>query len=154
MRAGDCRKEEIMNMEQVSEQKTRISRLRGVPLLIISIAIVLSIAMAARSMVLPPVATVILTGMVSDSVCGSDHGIRSPSDPECTRSCVELGAQYALMVGKLKVGRRMYILQGHESELDRFAGKEVRVKGRASGRDKIIVDQIARSYSEAAKAMN
>jgi hypothetical protein len=54
------------------------------------------------------------------------------------------------MVGKLRVGKRMYILQGHEADLDRFAGKEVTVKGRAFGRDRIIVDQVDRSY-EAAK---
>jgi hypothetical protein len=58
------------------------------------------------------------------------------------------------MVGKLKVGKKMYLLHGHEADLERFAGKEVRVKGRALGRDAIIVDQVDRSYSEAAGGMN
>ena len=141
-----------MKTEYASERKTRISPARQLSLLIISVAIVLSIAMAARSMILPPGPTVRLTGIVSDSICGSDHGIRAKGDPECTRACVELGAQYALMVGRLNVGKRMYVLQGHESELDRFAGKQVTVKGRPFGRDKIIVDEIERSFSEAAEA--
>jgi hypothetical protein len=112
---------------------------------------VLAAAIAARGVIMPPLPGVMLTGMVSDSVCGSDHGIKAPGDPECTRACVELGAQYSLMVGKLKVGKKMYLLRGHEADLDRFAGKEVTVKGRALGRDIIIVDQVDRSYFEAAR---
>jgi hypothetical protein len=77
--------------------------------------------------------------------------VRAPGDPECTRACVELGAQYALMVGKLKVGKKRYVLYGHEADLERFAGKEVSVKGWALGRDTIIVDQVDRLYFEAAQ---
>jgi hypothetical protein len=55
------------------------------------------------------------------------------------------------MVGKLKVGKKMYLLFGHEADLERFAGKEVTVRGRALGRNTIIVDQIDRSYFEAAR---
>jgi hypothetical protein len=78
----------------------------------------------------------------------------SPGDPECTRACVELGAQYALMVGKLKVGKKMYLLRGHEADLERFAGKEVNVKGWPLNRDTVIVDQIDRSYFQAVGGMN
>jgi len=65
-----------------------------------------------------------------------------------------LEAQYALMVGKLKIGKKMYVLYGQKADLERFAGKEVRVKGRALDRDTIIVDQVDGSYSEAAAGMN
>jgi len=89
-----------------------------------------------------------LTGIVSDSFCGSDHGISAPGDAECTRSCVELGAQYALVVGD-----KMYVLQGHQADLDRFAGATVRITGRAVSRDKVIVDQVAPWYSETAAGL-
>jgi hypothetical protein len=142
-----------MKVEDAGERPTS-PLLRVLPLLIISVAMILAVAMAAGSVIVPPRSPVTLTGIVSDSVCGSDHGIRAPGDPECTRACIDLGAQYALMVGKLKVGKKMYILQGHAADLDQFAGKEVRVKGRALGRDTIIVDQVDASYSEAAARMN
>jgi len=58
------------------------------------------------------------------------------------------------MVGKLKIGKKMYVLHGQKADLERFAGKEVRVKGRALDRDTIIVDQVDGSYSEAAAGMN
>ena len=89
-----------------------------------------------------------LTGIVSDSLCGTDHGINTAADAECTRACVELGAQYALVVGK-----NVYVLQGHQADLERFAGNEVRLKGRVISRDTIIVDQVARWYSEAEVGM-
>lgn len=111
-------------------------------------------AIVAAKAIIPPRPGVTLTGIVSDSVCGSDHGIRARGDPECTRACVDLGAQFALMVGKLRVGKKMYILHGHEADLEEFAGKEVTVKGRTLGRDGIIVDQVDRSYSQATAAMN
>ena len=67
---------------------------------------------------------------------------------------MELGAQYALMVGKLKAGKKMYLLYGHETDLERFAGNVVSVKGRAVGQDTIIVDEVDRSYYEAAGRTN
>lgn len=93
-------------------------------------------------------APVTLTGIVSDSLCGSDHGTKATGDPECTRMCVKLGADFALVVGK-----RLYVLQGHEADLDRFAGKPVRVRGRTGPRDTVVVDQVSGWYSEAAAAM-
>jgi hypothetical protein len=140
-----------MRIEGLGERKRTAPLLKMLPVLIISAMTVLAVAIAARGVIMPPLPGVMLTGMVSDSVCGSDHGIKAPGDPECTRACVELGAQYSLMVGKLKVGKKMYLLRGHEADLDRFAGKEVTVKGRALGRDIIIVDQVDRSYFEAAR---
>lgn len=85
-----------------------------------------------------------LTGTVTDSACGTDHGTKSVANAECTRTCVELGAQYALVVGK-----KLYVLQGHQIDLERFAGSEVRIKGHTASRDTVIVDQVDRLYTEA-----
>lgn len=143
-----------MKVEHAGESGLAIPRLKMPSVLILSAMTIMAVAMAAASVIIPPRPGLTLTGIVSDSVCGGDHGIRARGDPECTRSCVALGAQYALMVGKLKIGKKMYLLHGHEGDLEQFAGKEVRVRGRALGRDTIIVDQVDRSYSEAARRMN
>jgi len=90
---------------------------------------------------------VTLTGIVSDSMCGNDHGIKAKGDAECTRMCVELGADYALVVGK-----RLYVLQGHPADLERFAGRPVRIKGRTVTRDTVVVDQVSGWFSEATAA--
>jgi hypothetical protein len=140
-----------MKIEYSSEWKPTTPLLKMIPVLIISAMTILAVAIAAGSVIIPPLPSVRLTGIVSDSVCGGDHGIKAPGDAECTRACVELGAQYTLMVGKLTVGKKMYLLHGHEADLEQFAGKEVWVKGRALSRDTIIVDQVERSYSEAAR---
>jgi hypothetical protein len=143
-----------MKVQDVGERRPITPIQKAVPFLIISAITIMALAMAAGGVIIPQRSTATFTGIVSDSVCGGDHGIMAPGDPECTRACVQLGAGYALMVGKLRVGRKMYLLRGHEADLERFAGEEVRVKGRALGRDTIIVDQVDRSYSEAAAAMN
>ena len=62
----------------------------------------------------------ILSGIVSDSVCGKGHTINGHGDRECTRTCVKLGANYALVASK-----SLYLLKGHESELDEYAGEKV-----------------------------
>jgi hypothetical protein len=139
-----------MKVKDAGERGRGITLLKMMPIMITLAMTIMGVAMAAGYAIIPPLSGVTLTGMVSDSFCGADHGIRAPGDPECTRACVVLGAQYALMVGKLKVGKTMFILHGHEADLERLAGTEVRVKGRALGRDVIIVDQVDRSYSEAA----
>jgi hypothetical protein len=140
-----------MKVEDAGRRGPTTPLLKMVPVLILSVMTILSVAIAAGFAIIPPWPTVTLTGIVSDSVCGGDHGIRAPGDPECTRACVALGgAQYALMVGKIRLGKKMYLLRGHEADLDRFAGKEVRVMGRALGRDTIIVDEVDHSYTEAA----
>jgi hypothetical protein len=142
-----------MKVEDAGGRRPTTPLRKMAPVLIISAMTIMAAAVAAGSVIIPPRSGFTLTGIVSDSVCGSDHGVRAPGDPECTRSCIELGAQYALMVGRLKVGKKMYLLHGHEADLERFAGKEVRVRGRALGRDTIIVDQVDGSYSEAAAGM-
>jgi hypothetical protein len=110
-----------------------------------TILMILAAAISAGSVVVEKRVAITLTGIVTDSLCGADHGIKALGDPECTRTCVELGAQYALAVGK-----KLYVLQGHQADLERFAGNDVRVKGHTAGRDTVIVDQVDRLYTEAA----
>ncbi len=69
----------------------------------------------------------ILSGILSDSVCGKGHTIDGRGDRECTRLCAKLGANYALVVD-----RSLLILKGHEAELDEFAGQSVIVAGAVS----------------------
>src|ERR1700747_1928304 len=66
-----------------------------------------------------------LTGIVSDSDCGSTHGTKIHGDAACTRLCVTLGAEYALADGT-----RIYVLRGHSAELNAFAGEMVVVRGK------------------------
>jgi hypothetical protein len=110
-----------------------------------TILMIFAAAISAGSVVVEKRTAITVTGIVTDSLCGADHGIKALGDPECTRTCVELGAQYALAVGK-----KLYVLQGHQAELERFAGNDVRVKGHTAGRDTVIVDQVDRLYTEAA----
>jgi hypothetical protein len=135
--------------ERETKRASRSSFLKAAPALIMSGVIISGALMAAAtwagSIAVDKQTAVTLTGTVSDSLCGNDHGIKAKGDPECTRMCVALGADYALMVGN-----KLYVLQGHPADLERFAGKQVRVKGRAETRDAVLVDQVSAWYSEAA----
>jgi hypothetical protein len=137
---------------QNENTRTPVSSFRKVAPLLIVCGLIISGALAAAtwagSIAVNKQTAVTLTGTVSDSLCGNDHGIKAKGDAECTRMCVELGADYALMVGK-----RLYVLQGHQADLERFAGRQVRVRGRAVTRDTVIVDQVSGWFSEAAAAM-
>ena len=64
-----------------------------------------------------------LTGIVSDSMCGAHHMAKDKSPAECARMCVQQGQKYALVVGK-----KVYTLEGHESEVDKLAGTRATVK--------------------------
>ena len=80
---------------------------------------------------------IVLTGIVSDTTCGSGHGAGMRGDAVCTRDCVSQGADYALAVGN-----KVYVLQGHRVMLDRFAGETVMVKGKVRGRDTVVVESV------------
>ena len=77
-----------------------------------------------------------MTGVVTDAICGITHGTNG-SDAECTRLCVNMGADFALGVGK-----RIYVLEGHRADLDRFAGDRVLVKGKIIKPDTIAVESV------------
>ena len=65
-----------------------------------------------------------LTGIVSDAMCGATHMMKDKPAAECLRYCVKQGTKYALVVDK-----KVYTLEGHEAELDRYAAQRVTVKG-------------------------
>jgi hypothetical protein len=79
-----------------------------------------------------------LTGIVSDTTCGSSHGTKTHGDAACTRLCVKLGAGYALAVG-----RRVYVLRGHQGELSTFAGERVVVRGKIVNPNTVAVESVA-----------
>src|SRR5713101_2438337 len=68
------------------------------------------------------------TGTISDSMCGATHMAKDKSPAECTRLCVQQGNKYALVVA-----RKVYTLEGHEAELNKFAGGRVTVHGTVNG---------------------
>lgn len=86
---------------------------------------------------------VVLTGIVTDTTCGSSHGAGMRGDPECTRDCVGDGAGFALAVEK-----KVYILQGHRASLYRFAGETVIVKGKVRGYDTVVVESVTPAIFE------
>ena len=69
-----------------------------------------------------------LTGVVSDAMCGQTHMMKDKPDADCLRYCVKQKNKYALVVGK-----SVYTLEGHESELDKYAAQKVTVKGTVKG---------------------
>lgn len=68
------------------------------------------------------------SGTISDAMCGATHMAKDKSAAECTRMCVKQGQKYALVVGK-----KVYTLEGRESELDKLAGEKATVKGTLRG---------------------
>jgi len=69
-----------------------------------------------------------LTGIVSDAMCGQTHMMKGKPDAECLRYCVKQGTKYALVADK-----KVYTLEGHEAELDKYAAQKVTVKGTLKG---------------------
>jgi hypothetical protein len=71
-----------------------------------------------------------LTGEVGDAMCGRKHMEGAPAD--CTRTCVQHGSKYALVVGD-----KIYSLDTTDKAviafLDKQAGKNATVTGTVSG---------------------
>ena len=84
----------------------------------------------------PPGSTEELTGIVSDATCQGRHNRKAVTNYGCTRKCVEDGADYALVVG-----HRVYILEGHRADLDKFAGGRATVSGRVT-ENRVVVDSV------------
>jgi hypothetical protein len=78
-----------------------------------------------------------LTGVVSDSMCGSAHMMKDKPAAECLRYCVKQGTKYALVAGK-----NVYTLEGHEAELDKYAAQNVTVKGTLKG-ETVTVESVS-----------
>jgi hypothetical protein len=79
------------------------------------------------------------TGEVGDAMCGRKHMEGTPA--ECTRTCVEHGSKFALIVGE-----KIYILDTTDktalATLDQQAGKNATVTGTLNG-DTIEVSSVA-----------
>ena len=75
--------------------------------------------------------TQLLTGEVSDAMCGAKHEMPGKAS-DCTRSCVKHGSKYALVVGD-----KVYTLETTDPAaldlLDKLAGTRARVTGDVDG---------------------
>jgi hydroxyethylthiazole kinase-like sugar kinase family protein len=69
-----------------------------------------------------------LTGTVSDAMCGAHHMMKNATAAQCTRECVKQGSDFALVIAD-----KVYTLKGDKSQLDKFAGQNVTVKGKVDG---------------------
>lgn len=83
-----------------------------------------------------PSRAVTISGVVSDAMCGAKHMMKDKSAAECTRECVKKGSKFALVSGD-----NLYTLEGHEAELDKYAGQRVTVSGTLKG-DNITVSSV------------
>ncbi len=83
-----------------------------------------------------PAAAVTVSGVISDAMCGAKHMMKDKSAAECTRECVKKGSKFALVSGD-----KLYILEGHEAELDKYAGQRVTISGMLQG-DTITVNVV------------
>ena len=77
------------------------------------------------------------TGILTDSMCGTSHMAKDKTPADCTRMCVKEGMKYALAADK-----KLYTLEGHETELAKLAGQKVIVTATLKG-DTLSVRQIA-----------
>jgi hypothetical protein len=87
-----------------------------------------------------------LTGLVSDAICKGMHFRKALTPFSCTLKCVHDVADYSLVVGD-----KVYVLEGHRAELDKFAGGRATIRGQVTG-NRIAVDSVTRA--EKAKAAN
>jgi len=78
-----------------------------------------------------------ITGAVTDAMCGAHHMMQGKTPAQCTRECVNQGSDFALASAD-----KVYILKGDKSQLDKFAGQNVTVRGKVDGKT-ITVDSIA-----------
>jgi hypothetical protein len=84
-----------------------------------------------------------LTGIVSDGVCKGRHNRKAVTQFGCTLKCFGDGADYVLVVGD-----RIYILEGHKADLDKFAGGAATIAGRVGG-NKVVGDSVTATKKKA-----
>ena len=70
------------------------------------------------------------TGTVTDTMCGKKHMMPGKTAAECTRECMKAKGNWTY---GLVVADKVYSLSGDNKELDRLAGKRVRVLGELTG---------------------
>jgi hypothetical protein len=81
-----------------------------------------------------PAATMTMTGMISDSMCGASHakmiaGHPNMTDKACTLGCVKGGAKYVFVSG----GKVYQIANQNLADLEKNAGESVSLTGDVSG---------------------
>ena len=81
-----------------------------------------------------------LTGKVTDVACGAEHKMKNMSAADCARACAKKSG-WALVVGD-----KVYKLQGHAEDFDKYAAENVTVKGTLSG-DTMMVTSVAPAKS-------
>jgi hypothetical protein len=99
----------------------------------------IALLFAAVMVVLAAAKPQTLTGEVSDSMCGAKHMMDNKA--ECTRTCVNKGSNYALVVGD-----KVYTLNTTDKsaldQLNTLAGEQAKVTGTVNG-DAIDVSKVA-----------
>ena len=83
----------------------------------------------------------IITGTVTDAMCGAHHMMQGKTPAQCTRECVKQGSDFALANGE-----KVYILKGDIGQFYKFAGQSVIIKGKVDGKT-ITVDSITAAKS-------
>lgn len=87
-----------------------------------------------------------LTGLVSDATCKGMHFRKTFTPFSCTLKCVHDGADYSLVVGD-----KVYVLEGHRADLDKFAGGRATIRGQVNG-NRIAVDSVMKAEKKAKTA--
>jgi len=77
-----------------------------------------------------------LTGVISDSMCGTKHGMANMSDRDCTQMCAAQGSLYVLISGG-----KIYKLANRAGDLKTHAGHTVNLTGEVK-KDTIAVSKI------------
>lgn len=85
-----------------------------------------SLAIPAIPVFAQPERAQTFNGVVSDNVCGKQHMEKDKSAAQCTRECVKLGFDYALVVGD-----KVYTLKSNKADIDGYAGDKATVTGTA-----------------------
>lgn len=98
-------------------------------------ALVFALAAAVCGPVLTSPET--MEGVVSDPMCGKKHMLPGKTDAQCTKECLKASGKYALVAGN-----KMYTLSGAVSEVEKYAGRKVRIAGDVDG-NAIRVNSVA-----------
>jgi hypothetical protein len=124
---------QILRRSQLSQSILRVS------LALVISSIVMAVGMLAGTSIVGKQdrSAMRLAGIVSDTTCGSTHGTKTQGDAECTRLCVSLGAEYALAVGE-----KIYVLRGHQADLNTFAGDMVIIRGKIVSHNTVAVESV------------
>jgi hypothetical protein len=77
----------------------------------------------------------VYTGVVGDTMCGTKH-MKDTKDADCIHMCIDHGFDYALVVGD-----KIYTLKGDKPQIDKFAGRKVKVTGTLAD-NAITIDSI------------